>query len=78
VAHFHDALGAFTHHGKRLRENRIQAFSLRDACLEGHGLVPQGLIAQALQRGLKRIDALDGLAVLFKKSLIATAKYLGK
>jgi len=78
VAHFHDTLGAFAHHGKSLGQQGIQGFTGRTTLTEMLCLGPQRLIAQPLQPSLQRIDALHRFAILLEQAVVATAKDFGE
>ena len=78
VAHFHDALGAFAHHRKSLGQDGVQGFASGYAGFELGGFATQGLVRQALQRRLQRIDAGHGGTVLLEQAVVAASKELGQ
>ena len=74
VAHFHDPLGAFTHHSKSLGQDGVQALTTCHAGLEFARFTAQGLVTQALVLRLQRADTRDGSAVLLEQAVIAASK----
>ncbi len=78
MAHFHDALGAFAHHGKRLGQQGIERFTCRHAFAEALGFGPQFVVAQAFKAGFQRIDAFNSFAVLLEQPVVATAENFGE
>ena len=78
VTHLHDALGALTHHGKRLWQQVIQRFTLGDAVFELLRLGAQCLIAELFVLRLHRIDASDCFTVLLEQPVIAAAEQFGE
>jgi hypothetical protein len=78
VAHLHDALGAFAHRGKSLRQQGIEGLALGDAVLELLRLGAQRVVAELLELGFERIDAFHRLAILLEEPVVATAEDLGQ
>ena len=78
VAHLHDALGAFAHHGKGLGQDGIQGFAGSYAGFEFGGFAAQGLVRQALQGRLQRVDAGHSGTVLLEQAVVAASKELGQ
>ena len=78
MAHLHDALGAFSHHSKRLGQQIVQRLPLGDALLELLRLGAQRIIGQLLVVGLHRIDACNRLAILPEQPVIAAAEKFGE
>ena len=78
MPHFHDALGAFAHYAKCLRQKGIEGFTLGYALFEFLRLGTQRLIIQLFKFGLHRIDARHRLAVLLEKPIIAAAENFGE
>ena len=78
MAHLHDTLGAFAHHGKRLGQQRIQRFPARNTVLELLRLGLQRRIVQLFKGWLQRIDAFNGFAELLDEPVIAAAENFGE
>ena len=78
VAHFHDALGALSHHGKSLWQQVVQWLTASHLLLEGLRFGFQCVVTELRQIRLHGVDACHGLAVLFEQALIAAAEYLGQ
>ena len=78
VAHFHDALGALTHHSKGFGEDRIKRFALGYAILELLGFGAQRVVRQLLIFGLHAVDASNHFAVLLEKPVISAAENFGE
>jgi hypothetical protein len=78
MAHLHDALGALAHGGKSFGQQGIEGFALGDAVLELQRLGAQPIVAELLELGFERIDALHRLAILLEEPVVATAENLGQ
>ena len=78
MTHLHDTLGTFANHGKRLRQNVVQAFALCNSRTELIRLGAQLLIAECFVLGLKAIDQCHSFAVLFDQAVVATAENFGQ
>jgi hypothetical protein len=74
MAHLHDALGAFAHHGKGLGQQVVQRLAVGHALLELVGLGAQLVVGQLFEVGLQRIDARNRLAVLLEQAIVAAAE----
>ena len=78
VAHPHDALGAFAHHGEGVCQQIVERFASGDPVPEGLRLGAQRIVAQPLQVHFHRVHALHRDPVLFEQAVIATAENFGQ
>ena len=78
VAHLHDALGGFAHHGKRLGQQLVQRLAGSQAVTKLLGLATQFVVAELLKVGFERVDAGRDFAVLLEQAVVATAENLGE
>ncbi len=75
MAHLQGALAAFAHDGECFRQDRIERFTLLHALLEFRRFGTQLVVRQSGNLRFQRIDARDGLTVLFEQAVVTTAEY---
>ena len=64
----------FAHHGKRLRQQRVERFALRKTLPEAVGFPAQLIIAQFGDIGFELVDGLYGSAILLDQAVITATK----